>query len=526
MRIGLSSPGRSLVSLHALGAALCVLGAVSIAGTPAAAQVARDKAVVIGTSGQINTLDPLRSDYGQTNIIDNMLYDTLVLFDADNNLVGRLAESFKVADDGKSIAVKLRAGVKFHDGAALTAKDVAFTLDRLKKLGLGAALFVEGYDSTTVNGDLDLTINLSAPSTLFLPALCKIYILNSALVTANAGDNDAQTWLQSHDAGSGPYTVKTFDGQAVELGRFDGYWDADPARPEAIVHKRIDESATKRDELRAGTLDVGLLLTNRDVQALKQDPELDVASSVKSTVQADIIFNTQVGPTADPRVRKALRLAYDYDGGLAAVRLGMGTLANGPLPQGITCRPDLPPVKRNVEEAKKLLAEAGQSNLKLQLSFQPVFEAQKQEATLFQSNLRDIGVEVELVPIAFPNYLASLSDPKTIPQMMLLEDFAQYPDPGVMLSKGYRSDAKGTNRAGYANPEVDKLLDQARGTVDDAARCDIYKKVQEIIDNDSVVLDMYTLHRSAVYRKNHVTGVRISPQVSPIEPANIRLVTK
>jgi len=513
------------VSFRVMGTALCLLGAVAVTHQDAAAQVARDKAILVASSGQINTLDPLRSDYNQTNVPANALYDTLVVFGKDNNLVGRLAESFKVADDGKSIAMKLRAGVKFHDGTTLTAKDVAFTLDRLKKLGVGAASLIEGYESTTVNGDLDLTINLSAPSALFLPALCKIYIVNSALVTANAGDNDGQTWLQSHDAGSGPYTVKSFEGQAVEMVRFDDYWDADPARPEGLVLKRVDESATKRDELSAGNLDVGLFLTNRDVVALENDPNL-TASWFNSTLQAEIIFNTRVGPTADPRVRKALRLAYDYDGGLAAIRLGKGTLANGALPHGIACRPDLPPARRNVEEAKKLLAEAGQTNLKLQLSFQPVWEQQKQEATLFQANLRDIGVEVELVPIAFPTYLASLSDPKTIPQMMLLEDFAQYPDAGIMLMKGYKSDAIGSNRSGYSNPEVDKLLDQARVTVDDAARCDLYKKVQEIIDNDSVMLDMYTLQRSAVYRKAHVDGVGPTPQVTPIALSGLRLLAK
>jgi peptide/nickel transport system substrate-binding protein len=519
------STGKGSKFLRIIGTTICLLGASAALNHAMAARVAREKAIIIGSSGQINTLDPLRSDYSQTNILNSALYDTLVVFDDQKNIVGRLAESFKVADDGKSVAIKLRSGVKFHDGTALTAKDIAFTLDRLKKLGVGAALLIEGYESTTVSGDLDLTINLSKPSAIFLASLCKIYIVNAALVTANAGDNDGQAWLQANDAGSGPYSVSNFEGQAVEMARFDDYWDADPKRPEALVLRRVDESGTKRDELRDGTIDVGLFLTNRDVQALESDPNLGV-SWFGSTLQAEIIFNTKVGPTADPRVRKALRLAYDYDGGMAAVRLGKGTLANGPLPVGINCRPDLPKVTRNIDEAKKLLAEAGQSNMSLKLFFQPVWEAQKQEATLFQANLQDIGVSVELVPIAFPSYLASLADPKSIPPMMLLEDFAQYPDPGIMLTRGYKSDAVGSNRAGYANPEVDKLLDEAKATVNDEARCKLYEKVQQIIDADSVMIDMYTLQRSAVYRKARVTGVNPSPQVTPIAPAALRLVAE
>jgi peptide/nickel transport system substrate-binding protein len=110
--------------------------------------------------------------------------------------------------------------------------------------------------------------------------------------------------------------------------------------------------------------------------------------------------------------------------------------------------------------------------------------------------------------------------------MMLLEDFAQYPDAGIMLSKGYKSTAIGSNRTGYANPEVDQLLDKASATIDDTERCNLYKKVQEILEADSVMIDMYTLQRSAVYNKAHVTGVQPSPQVTPIAPAALRLVSQ
>ncbi|KQV41399.1 MULTISPECIES: ABC transporter substrate-binding protein [unclassified Rhizobium] len=502
-----------------------MIGALSLAlacGVAGSSALAADRAhtIIVGLGGQINTLDPLRADYNQTNTIASALYDTLVTYDG-SKLTAWLAAEYAYSDDAKSITMTLKPGVKFHDGTALTAKDVAFTLDRLKKLGTGVASFVNGYDSTTVTDDTHLTINLTKPNTLFLPSLSKIYILNSALVTANAGGDDGQAWLQSHDAGSGPFMLGD-QSQAVVIDLFKDYWAPEAGRPESIVFRRIDESATRRDELLAGNIDVGFSIADRDAAGMGTNPDLKVVP-INASYQADILFNTSTGPTADPKVRKALRMVYDYAGGLRGIRGSNGKIANGPLPARLDCRPDLPEVKQDLEAAKALLAEAGATGMKFKMSFQPVFELQKQEATLFQSNMREAGIELELEPIAFPNYLAALKDTATIPQMMLLEDFAQVPDSGIVLTKGYRSDAVGTNRVGYKNPEVDKLLDEALATVDDAKRCELYKQVQVILDKDSVMVDMYGVYKPAVYRLGTLADLNASMLVPPAEPADFRL---
>lgn len=504
---------------------LGAVGAVALAvamGLGAAPTFAADRAhtIIVGMGGQINTLDPLRADYNQTNTIISAVYDTLVTYD-ETTLVGSLATEYAYSDDAKAITFTLRPDVKFHDGTVLTAKDVAYTLDRLKRLGTGVASLIDGYDSTTVTDDTHLTVNLSKPNTLLLSSLSKVYIVNSALVQANAGADDGQAWLQSHDAGSGPYVLGD-QSQAVVIDLFPDYWAPEAGRPESIVFRRIDEGATRVAELKAGNVDVGFSIPDRDAAAMAGDPALKVVP-INTSYQAEIIFNTQAGPTADPKVRKALRMIYDYEGGLRGIRGNNGALANGPLPARLNCRPDLPAVQRNLEEAKKLLEEAGALGTTFKMNFQPVFELQKQEATLFQSNAREIGLNIELEPIAFPNYLAALKDPATIPTMMLLEDFAQFPDPGIMLAKGYRSDAVGTNRAGYANPEVDKLLDEAVATADEAKRCDLYKQAQTIIDADSVMIDMYGVYKPAVYRVGTLADLKASMLATPAEPADFRL---
>lgn len=506
---------RSLVTAGGVALVSILAGTGAIAGD-------RDRTVIIAYSGQVNTIDPMRSDYGQTDLIDNILYDTLVAYDGDNKVVGRLATTFKLADDVKSVDITLRPDVKFHDGSALTAKDVAYTLDRLKRLGSGIASQIDGYEATTITDDTHLTIKLSKPSSLFLGALSKVYIVNAALVSSKAGSDEGQAWLQAHDAGSGPFVIGPPQGQAIVAKHFADYWEKADGRPDAFMFRRIDESATKRDELLAGNIDLALFIGDHDVPALEADPKLKVVL-LKSTEQTEIVFNTRKGPTADPRVRKAIRLAFDYKGALASILSGHGELANGPLPNSLGCRPDLPVVKQDLAAAKKILDDAGIKDLHVVMKFQPAKEQSKQEAALLQSNLREIGVTLDLEPIAFPNYLASLKNLDSIPQMMLLVDFAQFPDPGVVLVKGYKSDAIGTNRAGYANPEVDKLLDQALASSDATKRCEIYKKVQEIVDGDSVMVDMYTLTAPDVYRVASLRGLVASATVDPLAPIDLRL---
>ena len=514
----------SAVSIRAVALA-SVTGLALLAGQGAFAQARldRSKTVVFANGGVVNTLDPMRTDYVQTSFVVASLYDTLVDFDASVKIVGKLAASYKVADDVKSISFTLRPDAKFHDGTPVRAKDVAYTLDRLKRVGIGIAAQVAAYDSTVVTDDLNFTIKLNKPSSMFLGALSKIFILNSALVAANAGSDDGQAWLQSRDAGSGPFKLDSVQGPTITVSQFDGYWAKAEGRPQAIVYRRIDESATIRDELKAGNVDIAIVgLSYRDADTLEKDG-ISKDAHIKPALQTNIVFNTKTGPTADPKIRKALRLGYDYTGGLEQIRLGNGVVANGPLPSNMPCGTGRPVVKRDVAEAKRLLAEAGAKDLTLTMRFQSAIEVQRLEATLFQSNMREIGVTVNLEPITFAAYLPLLRSFDTVPQVILVDDFAQYPDPGAILVPGYRSDAVGSNKSAYANPEIDKLLDEAVTTRDDAKRCDLYKQISTTLDDQSVLMPLYTVGRPIAYRPQQLKEPPVSYTVFPLSPADFRL---
>ncbi len=485
------------VAALAAGVALGALAAQGVLGAE------RVDTVIVAGAGSVNTLDPIASNYFQTNDLTSRVYSPLVTYDVDLNVVGALAADFSVADDAQSLTFTLRDGATFHDGSPVTSADVAYTLDRIKRLATGVASYIAVYDATEITDDKTFTIKLSKPSSLFLTSLSRIYIINSKLVEANVGTDDAQAWLAANDAGSGPYKLTSITGNDITLDWAETYWEVPGDRPLSFVFRRVDESAPKREELTVGNIDVARNILSRDLDVLATQPGVSVVFGSAPAVNG-IYFNYQSGPTADAKVREAIRLAYDYEGGFQGIHRGQGALPAGPLPDTLSCRPEFPVVARDVEKAKALLAEAGVSDLTLTLRFQPAFEDQVQEATLLQSNLKDIGVTLNLEPIAFPNYLQMLQDPTQIPQLMLLSENSLFPDPGVFLANTFMSTAVGTNRAGFNNPEVDTILTEALSTSDEAARCDMYKQAQEIIEAESVFMPLYWSGTYSAFRSDRL----------------------
>ena len=137
-----------------------------------------------------------------------------------------------------------------------------------------------------------------------------------------------------------------------------------------------------------------------------------------------------------------------------------------------------------------------------------------------RTNLQQIGVNLTLTPISFPDWLSLLSDWDNIPQMFLMAEFAQLPDPGGMLVPYFMSTSVGTNRSGYSNPEVDELLNSALATGDADERCSAYEEAQRIIDEDMVSVNMYTFARPFGYSESvqnfHLIGAGSGPYIPDI----------
>ena len=516
-----TSHGRTLRQLKpSLAVAACLsLTLVAACGTSTTSSSSSTDLTVVHAN-QISTLDPVQAVQAETDTVASLVYDPLVTYDASNKLVGVMASSFTTEPGAKAVDITLRSGLTFHDGSPVTAADVKFSLERYLAVNTGVASYLADYASSTVNSPTSLTITLKAPNAFFMRQLSKIYILNSKLVGQHEGSDHGQGWLQSHDAGSGPYEIGNSDTLSnVTLNRWSHYYDFDPTRPTSFDVTEVDQSSTEAADLKAGTADIALKLSSADASAV--DGQSGVKTAWINTGLTEFMWmNPNANATANPVVRRALQLAYDYTGGLHSVWGGKGNAMSGILPDTMPCRPNLPTYAQDLTQAKALFQQAGVTSLTMR--YQPALAQFTQEATLFQSNLKSIGVDLKLVPITFSDYLTSLSKQSTIPELMLMGDVPRFPDTGIYLNYVYNSAAVGTSYTGFSDPDVDALLNRAKVTADDTSRCQLEQQAQTLINAKHLAVYMYTYQQPVSYRSG-ITGIIGDPNANPINLRTVRI---
>ncbi|BBH69071.1 peptide ABC transporter [Actinoplanes sp. OR16] len=427
----------------------------------------------------VGTLDPVLADQTQNSVPDNALYDTLVEYTRDGKLQPRVATKWTLAPDATSVTFTLRDDVTFADGSKLTAADVVYTLERTKRVGTGVASLINDYRSATAISDTEIKIDLVRPNAIFPGALSKIFILDADLVKQHEGTDNAQSWLAANAAGSGAYTLTSIrQGTEIRLQQRPEYWAKQDGRPAQIVLANVTDGSTARNGLLAGQYDAAIQ-SRDDAATFAGNPGFRVVER-QSAAQNYFFINTKSPKLADVRVRRAVALAFDYQGFVTNVEGGSSKVATGPLPAALGCRPRLPASAQNLDEAKKLLAEAGVSGLSLVAEYQTWNPAHIQAATLLKSNLADIGVKLDLKQITYPAYIAQLAKPETTPDFFYMSDFPLYPDAGTILARTYDSKmiGRGSNYGNYADAEVDALITKALATTDETARCALYEQAQ------------------------------------------------
>lgn len=476
--------------LAALAVAGLALAACGGGGTgDGSTSSARSSTLVIAENEVPASFDPAQANNSTVDEVVSPIYDTLVDYDAANKLQNKLAESYKTSSDGKTITFTLRSGVTFHDGTPLTAKDVVFTLDRLKKIKVGVSALIGAYDSSTAPDDKTVVVTLSKPYSPFVPTLSRVYILNSALVTKNAGSDDGQAWLASHDAGSGPYKLDGYQTNTeAKFSQYPTYWGGFTKQAKSVVIRYLAESGTQRDALRSGDVDYAMDIATADLPSFESDSKFTVAKD-DTTVQLYIWFNTQKGATADKKVREAVSYAYDYQSHVKDILAGNGSVAQGPLPSAMTCHADIPAMTQDLAKAKQLFQEAGVKTLSM--TYLSAIEEMDRAATSLQSSLRQIGVDLKIQSITYPAYADLTTKVDTTPELGMLYAFPTTPDPSAVLETNYTTPFIGTqNLAAYSNPEVDKLVGQGLAASDQQQACAAYEQAQKVIENDYVAVNM------------------------------------
>jgi peptide/nickel transport system substrate-binding protein len=283
-------------------------------------------------------------------------------------------------------------------------------------------------------------------------------------------------------------------GQQIVFDRHADYWGGwSGPHVDQLIEQVVPETGTQQLLLERGDAHLVVLPTigiTQDPKEIANKPGVRMVETPAMRVTV-ISMNTQKGPLADVRLRKALQAAFDYQG-MLQIYQGYAEVPNSPLPKGFTDAYDaaLPPFKQDLEQAKILLGEAGYANGGLNLTFvYTETEAQARLAgLLMQSTLAPLGINLDLQGKPFATLAAQIADKNAAPDIQAtLTMTPRTADPGELLSTLYAGNNVGQsyNYSWYANAEVDQMLAQADRTFDDAQRYAIYRRIAEKLIADA-----------------------------------------
>ncbi len=509
---------RHPVLLACAGAAALVVGisACSASGTDAGSSSttsSRSKTLIIAENEPPASFDPLQADNSTVDEVDLPAYDTLIKYNDSGKIVGDLATSWTVSPDGKSISMTLRSNATFHDGTKVTATDVAYSLDRIKKANIDIASLISADSSTTVTSPTQLTIHLAAPFSPFLAALTRIYIVNAALVTKHAGSDEGQAWLATHDAGSGPYKLVSYTPNAqAQFTRYAKYWGGWNGQAATVIFKYLSDGAAEQSALNNGTVDLAMDIDPSAWASYEKNSKF-VVSKANTNVVLYVFFKMVDSPTSNQYLREAISYAYDYPQHVTDILKGAGQKVTGVLPSGMQCYDSsIPQPTYNLAKAKQLLAKSGLRNVTLTMTYLKATSEMEQAATLLQSNLKQIGITLKLDAVTFPTYAQMETKTSTTPQLGMIYAFPAYPNPDAILAQNF--DSKyingGENYGVYVNHQVDSLLAQAETTTSASQSCSLYDQAEKLIVAQTPTVNMANSQYVTIYN-SRLSGYKYEP---------------
>jgi peptide/nickel transport system substrate-binding protein len=467
-----------------------LLALTAIAG-PVRAQPAGT--LVVGLVAEPVNLDPAQVTDLNSTRVGRRIVETLVTFpDESTQVVPGLAESWTISSDGLRYTFKLRKNVKFHDGTALDAEAVKFSIERqfnpehpFNKLGkypfanyfFGNVKAVEAVDPSTVEFVLKearasfLTVLTSAAASIVSPTAVKKFGADYALTPV----------------GTGPFKYASWErGQRVVLEKNPAYWKF-PVKFDRVVFRPIVEDQARLTELLTGSLDLIVGVPPDYVAQLESHAKVSLLRQVGSHVWY-LGINNEKKPFTDKRVRQAMNYAVNKEAIVRDVLKGTGAVSVGPvLPKTWGADPSLKPFPYDPERAKKLLAEAGYPNGFSTTLWAPESGMQSPVAmsTVIQSNLKAVGITATIQTMEWGAFLAKLRSKEQ--ELFALSWMSGNEDPDMVMYPLLHSSQHtpvGPNRAMYKNPKFDQLLHEARLATDQAKRAALYRDAQKILMDD------------------------------------------
>ncbi len=453
------------------------------------------------TPGQF---DPARMTTIEAYQVAFAIYDALVWIDYTLTPQPLLALTWQPAPDRLSWTFELQQGVKFHNGAALTAQDVVYTFSRLLDPSFNSSFreILDFVQSVEAEGDYTVHFQLSTPN-------AELPFLLGSPQTGIVPNRTSNADLAARPMGSGPFQFVEFvPGEQLTLARYGDYWAAEDIKVQELHYVYLSSFAAQVATLVTGEIDLVPDIDLADLPTLADHPEI-VLVEVPSGRYQTIVMQTTEPPFTDVRVRQALKYCVDRPALQQIVLQGRGQLGNDhPIAPVGPFWVDLPLHSRNLDKARQLLADAGYAKgLQLALITSSSRPGMIELATAFSAMARPAGVEIEVIRVPADIYWTDYSG--KVPFHIGNWNFRPSIDETLMLA--YHSHSQ-QNESKWSSPELDVLIETARSEADFDKRKALYKEAQALIMEEGAVVIPYfrpvlmAMHQTLQGFKPHPTG--------------------
>jgi len=464
--------------------------------------------LVIVRKADANSLDPhFITNIPSANYIFGKVYEGLVKTNKEMEFQPSLATEWKQLDD-VTWEFKLRQGVTFHDGTAFQAHAVKQTMERVldKRLGSPRAAVFSMVKEVKVVDDFTVQFILNDP---FAPLLSVLASNEGSILSPKAIGEQGEK-LAKHPVGTGPFVFHSWTpGQEIMLVRNEKYWGAKP-KVDQVVFKVVPEDATRLAMVETGEAHIGDQLPLTELERVQSSAAMSLVRTEGLGVEW-IGFNVKKKPFDDVRVRQAIAYAVEKDAIISGVYNNVGSKTDSALsPKVFGFHPSLRGYDYDLNKAKQLLGEAGYPNGFKTTIITDDRKERINVAEVIQSQLKGIGVDVEVKVMEYGAYLDMTAKGR---HDMFIGGWGNATgDADYNQFNVFHSSSQGDtgNHAFYANPQVDQLIEQGRKEKDLEKRKQIYAKAQEIELAEVPVIPIRTIDHVAAVSKN-VQGFWLHP---------------
>ena len=480
-------------------------------------------AFVTGNIGDARTLIPILASDSPSSYIVSLVFSGLVKYDTDLEIIGDLAESWDIEDEGRTIVFHLRKDVRWHDGKPFTAYDVEFTYKSL----------IDPNVPTPYSGDFKMVETLKVVDNHTLKVIYKepfapgisSWIMPIMPKHILEGENLLTTEFSRDPIGTGPYIFKSWkSGERIDLVSNHDYFEHRPSI-DRYIYRVIPDTATMFLELQTLGIDsMGLtplqFTRQTDTPFFRDRFKKFEYPSFGYTYMA---YNLKDPKFSDKRVRHALNYAINKEEIIDGVLLGKGRICTGQfVPESWAFNEEVTAFPYDPKKAKKILKEVGWEDhdgdgiidkdgmpFKFTILTNQGNDARRMSAEIIQKRLKDIGIKVNIRILEWSVFIDEFVNKKRFEAIIMGWGLGREPDCYDIFHSSKIREGE-FNFISYSNPEIDKLLLEGRRTFNKEERTLIYQKIHKILYDDQPYMFLY-IPDSLVSVSKRFEGIKPSP---------------